>query len=249
MHKTLNISKDFLYTQYIINKKSIRKIAKEKCCSFCGIRYNLIKNNIPIRTMSEADIGRKHTEQTKNKITNKQKGISKNIPFRYKISKEWLFQKYIIERNSTKFIANLLNCSSGVIIQRLNWFDIPIRTMAESQKGKYNSMYGKPCSNIKKILYNGIGMCSSWEVEYAKYLDKNNIKWLYEPKRFYFKDCTYLPDFYLPETDTYIEIKGWWRGDGKKKIKRFKEQYPKQNIKILMKKELEQLNILKGVNK
>jgi hypothetical protein len=56
----------------------------------------------------------------------------------------------------------------------------------------------------------------NWEVEYAKYLDKNNINWILNKKRFYYKSSElprgyghYKPDFYLIDEDHYVEIKGY----------------------------------------
>ena len=43
----------------------------------------------------------------------------------------------------------------------------------------------------------------------AEWLDQYNIKWTYEIQGFDLEDGTwYLPDFYLPELDTLIEVKG-----------------------------------------
>lgn len=70
-------------------------------------------------------------------------------------------------------------------------------------------------SKAKKEVYNGIKFDSSWEVDVAKYLDKNNIKWervktgfkyLYENKYHH-----YYPDFYLIDLNYYIEVKGYQR--------------------------------------
>jgi len=79
-------------------------------------------------------------------------------------------------------------------------------------------------------------MKSSWEIVYAKWLDKQNIKWLYESKTFDLGNTTYTPDFYLPETEEYIEIKGYWRDDAKKKFNLFKKKF--KDIKILIYNEL-----------
>ncbi len=72
------------------------------------------------------------------------------------------------------------------------------------QKGKNHPRYG----HIMKpnfVLYKGLNFRSNWEMVYAKYLDKNKIKWFYEPKTFDLGNTTYTPDFYLPETDVYIK--------------------------------------------
>lgn len=52
------LTKDFLYKEYIINRKTLNQIAHEIGCSLYTIWYNLKKNNIPIRTQSEAMKGK-----------------------------------------------------------------------------------------------------------------------------------------------------------------------------------------------
>ncbi|KKL59181.1 hypothetical protein LCGC14_2217940 [marine sediment metagenome] len=76
-------------------------------------------------------------------------------------------------------------------------------------------------------------MRSSYEIAYAKWLDKQNIKWKYESKTFDLGNTTYTPDFYLPKTNKYIEIKGYWREDAKKKFKKFKTIYSETKIQVL----------------
>jgi len=76
-------------------------------------------------------------------------------------------------------------------------------------------------------------MRSSWEIEYAKFLDTKGISWLYESKRFTLSDGrTYTPDFYLPATNTYVEIKGHWFPAAKAKFAMFKKEF--HNVKIIV---------------
>lgn len=96
----------------------------------------------------------------------------------------------------------------------------------------------------KQIKYKSIWMRSSWEVAYAKYLDNLRIKWSYEPKTFDLGNTTYTPDFYLPETDTYIEIKGYWRPDALNKFLAFKLLYPEIKIIIYNQEKLKKSKIL-----
>ena len=112
-----------------------------------------------------------------------------------------------------------------------------------SRRGKNHPMFGKS-ANWKRIKYKKIWMRSTWEIAYAKYLDNLNIKWQYESKVFNLGDTTYTPDFYLPESDTYIEIKGWMRKQTEEKIKKLFLFFPKINFLILNKKELKKLNII-----
>lgn len=118
--------------------------------------------------------------------------------------------------------------------------------------GKNNGMYGKPTPFPKGQYYikkdgSKIWLRSSYEIAYAKYLDSKEIDWIYEPKRFILKTInrTYLPDFYLPKEDEYIEIKGYLDKTSFLLFDTFKKEY--SNIKIIMihgKKELRKIGVL-----
>jgi len=92
--------------------------------------------------------------------------------------------------------------------------------------------------------YNGVDLHGKWEVEYAKYLDRNGIKWARNKDSFAYtydgKERRYTPDFYLPETDEYVEIKGYKTDKDETKW----EQFPKhRKLLVLMKQELGSLGI------
>lgn len=96
--------------------------------------------------------------------------------------------------------------------------------------GKRSNFYGKPSrtagSKGQRIYYKNICFRSSYESAYAKYLDKNKIEWEYEKKTFKLPNgTTYTPDFYLPKSDKYVEIKGWLSDIAKNKIKLFRKSY------------------------
>lgn len=95
------------------------------------------------------------------------------------------------------------------------------------------------------INYKNIDLHGSWELKYAMYLDKFNIKWIRNKNTFdYFfdgKNRKYTPDFYLPDTDEYVEIKGY---KTKKDDAKWSQFPVHQKLKILTLKELKQLNIL-----
>lgn len=110
--------------------------------------------------------------------------------------------------------------------------------------GKNNPMFGKPSPHGKWTKYKGIKFRSTYEAKYAKFLDKNKIKWKYEYKTFDLGNCTYTPDFYLLQTDEYIEVKGYWRGDARSKYLKFRRRYLKIKIKIINKNHLKKLGVL-----
>ena len=68
-------------------------------------------------------------------------------------------------------------------------------------------------SKARTIEYKGYKFQGSWEVTFAKYLDNLNIKWERPNKKFDYiynnDNHKYLPDFYLPDYNLYIEIKGY----------------------------------------
>ena len=83
---------------------------------------------------------------------------------------------------------------------------------------------------------------SSWEANIARFLDYYGIEWIYEPQRFNLGNTTYLPDFYLPVTSYFLEVKGYYRNtEWKEKIRLFRENH---HIVVIDKKVYYQLQIL-----
>lgn len=66
---------------------------------------------------------------------------------------------------------------------------------------------------------------STWEVELAELLTSLGITYEYENKRFYYKAHkeSYLPDIYLPEYNTYIEVKGFYDKRSQKRCNLFRK--------------------------
>lgn len=64
----------------------------------------------------------------------------------------------------------------------------------------------------KQIIYNNIKFQGSWELIFYKWAEESNV--LIERLNIGFSyiwngERTYFPDFYLPELDLYIEVKGY----------------------------------------
>lgn len=68
---------------------------------------------------------------------------------------------------------------------------------------------------VKNVEYNGHILKGSWELIVAKWLDSMDISWMSEvnPKQYNWNgsEHLYFPDFYLPNEDVYIEVKGYMR--------------------------------------
>lgn len=115
------------------------------------------------------------------------------------------------------------------------------------QKNPYSRAKGG-----KRVDLNNMYFRSAWEANIARYYNFAGIKWEYEPKTFVFQNITrgsvsYTPDFYLPETDQWVEIKGWMDGKSKTKLKRFEKQYPEEYKKLIIIQEKEYNEIKRKV--
>lgn len=68
---------------------------------------------------------------------------------------------------------------------------------------------------IKAIetVYDGYRFRSRLEAKWAVFFNKAHIKYVYEPEGVELPNGErYLPDFYLPELETHVEVKGKWEG-------------------------------------
>jgi hypothetical protein len=74
----------------------------------------------------------------------------------------------------------------------------------------------------------------------AHYLEQQGIPWEYESKVFMvaydwkgaIKQSTYRVDFWLPCSDQFIEVKGYFRAEYLKKFQAFMEQYPDVRVEL-----------------
>jgi hypothetical protein len=100
---------------------------------------------------------------------------------------------------------------------------------------------GLKCWYESKIAGN-VYIRSSYELEYVKWLDDNNIKWkanlIRFPYEFESKIRNYIPDFYLIDEDCYVEIKGYETEKDKAK----QNQFP-YKLKVLKYEDLYKLGL------
>lgn len=95
-------------------------------------------------------------------------------------------------------------------------------------RGSANHMWGKTPPHGKCVQYVASDgetyvFRSTWEREYATYLDTVGEPWQYEAKKFVFPDCTYTPDFFLPRRGHYVEVKGWMSERSRRQIAAFRK--------------------------
>lgn len=155
---------------------------------------------------------------------------------RVDIPKEDIRRLYWDEKTHPSQIAKKYNVSKQTITNKMKTYGIPFRTKSEARIGKLNPIYDvghtdeakKKMSQVfvegRKIGY-GLGtwgnhhkyitpnqgevtMRSGWEVKVADYLTAKGLNWYYAYKWLNIGAINYLPDFYIPELETYVEVKG-----------------------------------------
>ena len=129
--------------------------------------------------------------------------------------------KTVVEKRLKTYRANYLNGKYKNSYKPLTGEDEIKRREKISQTMKFNpNSGGLRCgsgrgvkqwyeSKIAGLVY----LRSSYELSYVKFLDDNDINWVGNKKYFLYnwngEQRKYYPDFYLPDEDCYVEIKGY----------------------------------------
>ena len=82
------------------------------------------------------------------------------------------------------------------------------------------------------------GFTKSWfrsvyEKDTAEFFYRHNKHFLYEPAQFRVGKSIYIPDFYLPTCDSFVEVKGNWGASAKTKYRNFTKLFPDVRILLL----------------
>jgi hypothetical protein len=242
--KNRNIVKKMLKNRDVSGKKNPNykggKIKKN--CLICNNIFEIFPSASHIKTCSTkcANISRSinssKTNLGKNKsnceymkrISEMKKGVKRTKQEKENISKGTIKG---MKKNWDKFIEGNKNRDLS-FLKDPKFYDKVNKTKSKNIfSGKY--------------IYKNIKMRSNWEVAVAKYLDSIKIKWEYEPKTFYLNDINicYTPDFYLPEKNIWIEVKGYFSERSQLQCYYFKKEYIKELL-IYDEKILKELNIL-----
>jgi len=146
-----------------------------------------------------------------------------------------LYSEYHINGESMLTLMKKFNIPSSKtmdIIFRI--FDIKSRSFSESTINALQTQRATPRVNPSFVViyhtsWTGEIFClrSSYEVEYAKILDKQKIKYVVESLRIKYYSTVEnryriaVPDFYLPESNTIVEIKStYWLNSEEMRNKR-----------------------------
>ena len=118
----------------------------------------------------------------------------------------------------------------------------------ETPIGKDGSHWSIGIKRGKREDLGGVSFRSAMEANYCRYLNYIGARWEYEPRVFdflpfypYRANSTYKPDFYLPDTDEYIEVKGYMTRQSKTKLKRMAKHYPEIKIWLVSTDEMKEI--------
>lgn len=236
--------KDWLYNEYIINKRKIRDIANECNVSRDTVSKYLHRYEIPTRRTRLGDVRSPEAiEKHRKTYYNNHKKVYHN--------KEWLVDQYINKNKSSKTISKELGVNDSTIWEWLVKFDIPRTKNSEAMKIRWSKGYysGLPryslCHAGWYIRENGtkVWLRSSYERRVATKLDELCIEWLYESKCFVIDETktTYTPDFYLPDLDIIWEVKGWLDENTSTKMNKFFRMYPNEHLRMVYLSDIEKL--------
>lgn len=232
-------------------KDNIKKFKKKKCCTVCGA----IKGEC------------KHPE-----ICKKHQVFKSLVKFGFDINKygsEGIYEEFFKIRDllvniyesrkiSDKELRENWNYTSGLANFHKLLHSCDIKTYSNSKANKLAIKLGRltvpSCYTYKSGWYKtwdnkDVYLRSSYELDYAKELDEKRIKYEVESLRINYifnnEEHTAIPDFYIPDTNTIVEIKSTFTLDiqeMKEKFKAYKELG--YNTKLILDHQETNLNTL-----
>lgn len=191
--------------------KRVGKVLKK--CPVCGINVEKLSQHLTMRA----------------------KKCEKHLKYLYET-----YKIYFDSDLGLKVIAKELNVNNYTVtkifrrlfgVEETKQRNATVKSLLCSSRAKigfnHNNRFGTV--TYYDSLNNGkVRFRSRLECSYATYLDNSEIKWEYERDSFPYLDIkgkrrTYTPDFYLIDTDEYIEIKGYDNGEANYKIDKMRE--------------------------
>ncbi len=134
----------------------------------------------------------------------------------YDIAEELKTDRHAVTRNFSKFFGKKETEERNKRVSRC--------VMSEKAALNYNPNNKRGTVAYYDSLNNGkVRFRSKLEKQFAEFLDRSGVRWVYEHKRFPYIDRegkrrTYTPDFYFVDDDRYIEIKGYERENDRHKV-------------------------------
>ena len=97
-------------------------------------------------------------------------------------------------------------------------------------------------AGVRPDISSTIYFYSRWEANFARVLNLLRTKWEFQHKTFDLGFQNYTPDFYLPESDTYVEIKNFLSDYSSRRHNGFKKLYPEVKLILVLMARLQKLH-------
>ena len=183
----------------IICKGDVTHRQRKTCGSVCAAiakgKGNALKN-----------LGRKTTDETKKKISDASLKNWKNPEYRKLVSKR------VSEGNAKEDVK--FRRSQSV---KMLWSD-PEHAARHTKALMGNARYSRYEYLDRKGALHVFKSGEGWELSFARWLDEQELDWNYEPKTLLLSTSKrYVPDFWVQEWETYVELKAPHRDTDKAK--------------------------------
>ncbi|MFA6842991.1 MAG: hypothetical protein WCR33_01165 [Bacilli bacterium] len=232
---------------------------KEGVCFYCGQEGNyLLKNGrwcCSKNYQSCQEIRNKNSSSCKNNCTTKEsnfaswnekrkrvevsswnKGLTQETSEKIRIAGEKVKERYKNGSLVSKFKGTKHSKEHRELLSK-----IQSERLANSNVGGFRKIGWYKVENLNGTLYTVRG---TWERDVANELNRLGLLWIKNVYLFYVKPDgvkhRYNPDFFLPNENLYIEVKGYYSEDDKLKMKLVLEQnnvnirlFEKDQIKLI----------------
>lgn len=214
-----------------------RKMSPEARARMSAAQKNRTVSDETKRKLSEAAKGRTHSAETRAKMSKAHKGKIKTPEHLANISKA---KKGVPQKIPQTPEQREKNRQAQIGNQRAKGYRFSSEQRARLSEGVRRRWedgvydHKHPCWG-KAGIHAGVKMrCLNSEGVFAQDCDGAGIKWQYEPRRFRLSWCSYRPDFYLPEFDIWVEIKGYpeMPGQWKRKVTTFRQETGKTLVVV-----------------
>lgn len=193
-------------------------------CQFCGKECKTKNSLCNHERLCRENPNRQEPYKNTKSRTAWNKGLTKETDERIlKASKTYAYNKALGKHNIPRGDDNAAKRPD--VKEKIS------KTILEkSRKGEWHKSLAKDMH----YQYKDVDLDGTWELRYAKFLDSNNISWERCKRRFSYiyknKNHYYTPDFYLPDLNIYVEIKGY-----EVELDRIKwSQFPKGETLIIL---------------
>jgi len=210
-------NKEWLEEQYIFHRKSYEQIEREFNIEKNTICHWMKEFGIKARNCSESHLGKKYNI-SEDVLRLRGERISKALTGKLVGDKNPFYGKHHTEETKQHLSK----------IPRISGKDHPrYGKPAYPGSGHGNGAYFTKSNNV--IIW----LRSSYEILFATELEKQTVAWEYEKRIELQNDIIWHPDFYLPEYDLYVEVKGYLTDDSKQKMIMFNNKYPDKKLIVL----------------